>query len=202
MHGPVLERLADLTPVLFIAADTHGTVVAARGAWPAILGWQPGEVVGMKRAFLMHPDDVDAIVAVRAQARAHRTSIEHFQCRMRHKDGSYRWIEWRAPPPDEDDIAMGIGVDITARKAQEQALQTAQEQLRSVLETVPGYISRLTPEGVIEYVNRTYPAVTREQVIGTHLLNWVPPEHRSIMEEAFARVRDGEEVVEITLQAS
>jgi two-component system NtrC family sensor kinase len=77
-----------------------------------------------------------------------------------------------------------------------------EERLRAVLETAPLYISELSPDGVIRYQNRTYDGVTIEQVLGSHVLNWIPPHARGRMQAAIDGVLAGERRVEVEIEGS
>ncbi len=53
---------------------------------------------------------------------------------------------------------------------------------RALAESVPDQIFRLDRSGVIQFVNRVVPPLTREQVIGTDWLAWVPDDQRTRIE--------------------
>ncbi|HMI91821.1 MAG TPA: ATP-binding protein, partial [Polyangiales bacterium] len=78
----------------------------------------------------------------------------------------------------------------------------ADERLRAVLELAPLYVTELSPDGVIRYQNRTYEGVAIDQVIGSHLLNWMPPHARERMQAAIDAVLAGERRVEIEIEGS
>ncbi len=64
----------------------------------------------------------------------------------------------------------------------EASLDQSRENLRSVLETIPDFVLQLAPDLTVQYINRTYPGVRLEEVIGTPILNWIQPEHRAAYE--------------------
>ena len=63
-----------------------------------------------------------------ALVRAGAGVLPHFECRMRHADGSYRDIAWTAA--SEGGAIFSFGRDITQAKAHAKALEQVQEQLR------------------------------------------------------------------------
>jgi PAS domain S-box-containing protein len=107
-------------------AGTDGIIHAVNPAWTEILGYTPDELVGRGYLDFVFPEDADLV------ANAWRTALSNhgmtdFQIRLRHKDGSARWISWRSST--EGDLHYGYGRDITAAKAQEQALAEAERAL-------------------------------------------------------------------------
>ncbi len=100
-----------------------------------IFGVDPAAFRGTKEDFFerVHPDDLPALVAARAHAVAtgETLSIDH---RIVRPDGVVRWVHERADM--QRDAAgrpvsfIGVVQDITDRKQAEEALKTAEEQLR------------------------------------------------------------------------
>lgn len=92
--------------------------------------------------------------------------------------------------------------DTAFSAAQLAELTRARERLRSLLETAPVYILELSPEGVIRYCNRAHSGLSTEQVVGSHVLNWMPPSARPQMQKAIEAVLNGERLVEIVAQGT
>ncbi len=67
-------------------------------------------------------------------------------------------------------------------------VRSDQAKLESMIETVPDFVCRLTPEGVFEYVNRVAPGLTREQVLGRTVFEFTDPADHPVIRAAFARV--------------
>jgi PAS domain S-box-containing protein len=196
-----LERLIDEGPALYLVVDATGSCLEARGAWQALLGLSPDVLLGKRFDVVLHPDDVEPTLRAHAEAFRSARATAHYEARCRHADGSYRWISWTAPPT-ENGIGVAIGIDVTKRRLELAELNRTRSELQSVLETVPFYVTLTDTRGIIAFINRTYPGVTREQVVGTHLLNWLPPESREQMKSAYARVLGGEDRVEFLGQGS
>ena len=111
---------------LLAIVGTDGTFLAVNPAWTTILGWAPEEVVGRHHVGFSHPDDRPASADAYAQALA--GPLLQYENRVRHKDGSYRWISWVAT--SEGDRVYASGRHITAEREARQALESAQDQLR------------------------------------------------------------------------
>ena len=114
---------------LLVVMDPEGKYLRVNPAWTAVLGWSQSELLGKDSQWLLHPDD---------QERAHAEilgvrdgeSIQRFEVRVRHKDGSYRWLSWAAMP-DRGRI-YGRGRHITKLKNAEERLDEARRQLAHV----------------------------------------------------------------------
>ncbi|THD57490.1 MAG: PAS domain-containing sensor histidine kinase [Phenylobacterium sp.] len=120
------DRLWRNTQDLIAVVDAQGVLTAANPAWTEILGWSESEVVGRHHLDLNHPDDAPR--SAEALDRAISEGLPAYESRIRHKDGSYRWISWVASA--EGDLVYASGRHITAEKAAAGELALAQEALR------------------------------------------------------------------------
>ncbi len=121
------DRTWRLSQDLLVVADTDGTLKAVNGTWTDVLGWQEHELVGRHFAEFTHPEDLLATLAVFAgilQAPLTRS----YEYRLRHKDGTFRYLAWTGA--FEDGKVYANGRHTTARREQAQALARAEEQLR------------------------------------------------------------------------
>ncbi|APW36582.1 hypothetical protein RD110_04650 [Rhodoferax koreense] len=110
--------------------------------WPAHLFTQRAK----EYADLIHPDDLERTLSERMQAIAagHPFSIEY---RIRHRDGHWLWVWARGGAVYGEDGAPrwidGVIIDISERKAMEQALRDSEHAYRSLIANVPGVTFRL-----------------------------------------------------------
>ncbi len=98
----------------------------------------------------VHPDDAADI----AGALAHSLSTgEPFtpRCRLRRRDGVYRWTEGRAEALRDDSGAIiqwyGVSVDIDDLVTAQEALRQRERALAQLVETLPAMIDCATPDG-------------------------------------------------------
>ena len=110
--------------IAVIRAD--GIFAAANPAWTTSLGWQPEEIVGQHHLDLTHPEDRAASAA--AHDEAIKDQVPIYECRVRHRDGSYRWIAWVAAT--EGDLTYASGRDVTAEHEAAEALARTEDLLR------------------------------------------------------------------------
>ncbi|WP_207485802.1 hybrid sensor histidine kinase/response regulator [Arenibaculum pallidiluteum] len=129
----VAERTADrdrmwrLSTDVMIVHRLDSTITAVNPAWGTVLGWSEEELLGASALGLIHPDDLKATHVENERLAAGRTT-HRFLNRLRHRDGSYRWISWTAVP--DGSLVHAVGRDVTAEKESEAALQQAEDQLR------------------------------------------------------------------------
>jgi PAS domain S-box-containing protein len=130
--------------------------------YKAMLGFEDHEFPDRSEEWAkrVHPDDLDR---VRGELRAHfksRESISWVEFRMRHKDGSYRWIRSRAfvlrDPTGRVYRMAGSHEDITDRKVAEEELAHERYLLRSLMDTSPDFICFKDREGRYSHVNATF----------------------------------------------
>lgn len=117
----LLEHAADMISVF--DADSRRTY--ASPAYERILGFRPDELVGQPFSVICYPSD--AVIIQQAFARFTQRSFatERFEVRVRHRDGSPRWLDIIAVNRLADPAVGGVVVtsrDITERKALETQL--------------------------------------------------------------------------------
>jgi two-component system NtrC family sensor kinase len=113
---------------MIFVVDADGLMRYASPSMERVLGYRPDELVGRSAFDHIHPDDLAAVLAVNARAKADPGLTDRVEYRFHHKDGSWRTIEAvGCNLPEEPGIA-GIVVnarDVTERKRlQEQLAQT------------------------------------------------------------------------------
>ncbi len=124
--------------------------------WKAMLGYAPQELRSDAAEFFarLHPKDTEAFHRTLEAHLKGLTPAYRLELRLRHRDGSYRWIldQGRVTLRDADGKAlrmMGTHTDITASRA-------AQEELRRLwlaVEQSPNSIMITNAQGDIEFVN-------------------------------------------------
>ncbi|EFL50061.1 multi-sensor hybrid histidine kinase [Solidesulfovibrio fructosivorans JJ]] len=147
----------------------------------------------------IHPDDVEAVLRENRRCATGETDSFVVEYRMRHADGSYRWIVGRgANSKDEKGQVVrmaGSHTDITRRKRDETALRESQDQLAKIF--------RLSPVGLCVSAQRDSRVVDinengarmfgyeKAAVIGReslHLGVWPHPEdRRALVDELVAK---------------
>lgn len=131
---------------LFCIADTEGYFRRLNAQWERSLGYTLAELEGKRFLDFVHPDDLqntlDAIADLKSQK-----EVLNFTNRYRHRDGSYRWIEWRSFP--KGDRIFAAARDITERKRMEEALRESEEKYRAIVDEMQDIFYRTDPGGKI-----------------------------------------------------
>jgi C4-dicarboxylate-specific signal transduction histidine kinase len=94
-----------------------------------MLGWSESDLLGKSSQWLLHPDDRERTRTEIDYLAAGRRTVR-FESRFRHKEGSYRWISWKAVP-DRGRI-YATGRDVTELKDAENALRETRRELAEV----------------------------------------------------------------------
>lgn len=122
------DRIWRLGQDIFAVVDKDGYFRSVNPAWQTILGHAPAEVEGRHQSEFRHPEDFGRSEAWVASVREGRP-VGELEARYVHKDGSHRWISWRAARPD-DGLIYAVGRDVTETRLQAQSLSEAEERLR------------------------------------------------------------------------
>src|SRR5262245_31393893 len=69
-----------------------------------------------------------------------------------------------------------------------EAGRSAKSLLWAVLENAPDYISRLTPDGTLLFINRLVPGSPHRNIVGRSVFEFVPPEWHDSLRACFERV--------------
>lgn len=120
------DRVWAMSQDLLCVLDHRGVLRSVNPAWSSLLGWSEEQLSGRNSEELVHPDDLAPSIGTRATlARGER--LQHFENRMRHADGSYRWISWHAS--EDNGLIYGCGRDVTEQRRAAELLEQAQSAL-------------------------------------------------------------------------
>ncbi|MGJ0426107.1 PAS domain S-box protein [Methylocystis sp.] len=113
------------------------------GHWASMLGYDLSEIEPDVRAWerLIHPDEREEVAARLTDHLEGRCDFYECEHRLRHKDGSWRWILDRGRVVERDAAgrplrAIGTHADVTARHEAESALQDADRRKDEFLATL------------------------------------------------------------------
>lgn len=102
--------------------------------YKAMLGYEDHEFPNVAESWIqsIHPDDKEHCLAANTECLEGRTDHFEVEYRLRHKDGSYRWILGRGASVKDADGDVhriaGTHTDITERKLTEEALRASEER--------------------------------------------------------------------------
>ena len=189
-EGAAMYRfLADNAMDLITRHSSDGRIRFASPATLALLGRVPEEITGQAMVSLTHPDDLQAVQAALVEA-SYFGRDGSAEVRLRRRDGTYVWAEFRCRPAQDGDI-VAVTRDISERKLQEQALVEARDaalgasrakssflanmshELRTPLNAIIGFSEMMTREmfGTIGPRYQEYSRLIHES--GSHLLELI-----------------------------
>ncbi|MFP4439255.1 MAG: PAS domain S-box protein [Chloroflexaceae bacterium] len=144
-----VQQIAAAMPGVLYIYDLilERNVYSNRQMWH-ILGYTAKEIQAMGSTILptlLHPDDTLRAQRHRAhmqQAQANEETVFTFEYRMRHRDGTWRWllsyeIIFTRTSDGQVEQILGIAQDITARKQAEVALHASEARFRSLVDHLP-----------------------------------------------------------------
>jgi PAS domain S-box-containing protein len=129
-----LDRFFSVALDLLCIASMDGYFLRINPAWETTLGYTISELQSRQFLDFVHPDDVASTLAVIAALQA-KQEIPLFVNRYRHRDGSYRWIEWRSIPVGN--LIYAAARDITIRKRAEAQLAAQNVLLSRIAQGEP-----------------------------------------------------------------
>lgn len=121
------QRFFTMSRDLLCVADTTGYFKRVNPAFERTLGFSETELLAAPFVDFVHPEDREVTEAAVAQLSAGQEVVD-FQNRYRCKDGSYRWLSWRAiSEPDNSRLIYAVGRDITDTRLLEAQLRQSQK---------------------------------------------------------------------------
>ena len=144
-----LRRLLEHSPDAVSIVDAKGQTIWTTAAATRLLGYTPEEFAQRPIVEWVHPDDLKQYHALQIQTLAEPGAIVSGMSRLRHKNGSWRWIEGHATNLLADPSIGGIIInyrDITERQQIAAALQDSELRYRTLFEQAADAIVVFDPQ--------------------------------------------------------
>ena len=143
--------------------DERYTMLYLSSEVERLTGYPPEDFLEQRVSFvdLYHPDDVDRIAPCVETALAHNKPF-HLEYRLRHRDGSWRWVEEFGSAVvhegDTDGIQLleGFLGDITAKKQAEEELNEITERFQTAFEKAAIGMALVSTDGLFLQVNQSF----------------------------------------------
>ncbi|HEY9675752.1 MAG TPA: PAS domain S-box protein, partial [Waterburya sp.] len=197
------DRFFNLSMDMLSVSGTDAYFKRLNPAFEQVLGYTNEELRRQPFLDFVHPDDRAATLAeVEKLAQGHLTL--DFENRYRCKDGSYRWLAWKAFPIVEENLIYAIACDVTERKqaeverlqllAQEQQARAEAEAARNqsvnILESITDAFFALDRDWRFTYLNRQAELLLqrkREELLGQVMWDEFPESVGSIFDLEYHR---------------
>lgn len=177
---------------LVLVVEADGVVRHGSSAVGTELGYELAALFGTNILEHVHPEDEDRMSEALAGVVGDARRREPLEFRIRHADGSWRFVEGIATnlldEPEVEGIVFNFR-DVTDRVLAEKALRESEERFRSLVQHATDIITVFDAEGVISYES---PSVERVlgyrpgEMVGKNAFAFVHPEDIGMVREDFA----------------
>jgi PAS domain S-box-containing protein len=188
-----LRTLIDVMPAYVGTALPDGTADFFSQRWLDYFGQTREEAMGWGWAHVIHPDDVDRVLANWQAGLASGEPVEQ-ELRCRRADGVYRWFLNRnlALRDDEGKIVKWYGIlfDIHVLKKTESALQMREHELLNIIETIPAMLWSFWPNGEPNHLSQRlleYFGASFEEFVNRGWVSLIHPDDREENLKVFVR---------------
>jgi diguanylate cyclase (GGDEF)-like protein/PAS domain S-box-containing protein len=150
-----LRGLMASATVVVLTLDQAQNIVSAGDGLHAMFDHSLEDVVGRPLASLVHPEDVVALGLVLAPPLGIRLDETAVELRVRHRDGSWRWMKVTATEHVGSTSAFLLVAmtDISERRRTEDALRLSNDRFRSAFNDAPIGMAVTEPAGRFVQVN-------------------------------------------------
>jgi diguanylate cyclase (GGDEF)-like protein/PAS domain S-box-containing protein len=128
-------RWFEMSNEMLVEASLDGYFLRLSDRWEQTLGWTREELMSRPFREFIHPDDREKTQPLADALDRQPGEVVDFENRYRAKDGSYRWLLWRARSDDQRKYA--VARDITDRKRLEQERQEMLDRMEAMARTDP-----------------------------------------------------------------
>lgn len=174
---------------LLCVINSDGIFEKINPEWEFALGYAPYEMEGEKFTDFLHPDDIEKTLEEAKHQATNKNRVSNFVNRYKHKDGSYRWIEWRSFLLE--DLVYASARDISQRVNAEEALKESEERNKIINSLTSDFVYQIKintkKEKSVIYVSeefKTFTGLTIEDFKENNLINSIfHPEDLKKIEE-------------------
>ena len=178
-------RIWNVSQDMLVVADDQGKFLSVNPAWTSTLGWSEAELTGKTCEWLVHPTDRERWRDELVQLMEGRTTVR-FENRLRHKQGTFCWLSWRAVP--DRGLIYSVVRDITELKDAQAALQMSQRELaRASRQTTMGAMTA----SIAHEINQPLSAIVLNGNAAMRFLSRPQPDLESVRSALQYIVEDG-----------
>lgn len=142
------ERFFTESLDMLCVANFDGYFIRLNPVWEQTLGWTIEELTARPYFEFVHPDDRQVTYREARHLTDANLQTLSFENRYRCKDGSYRWLAWKATPFPSQRLIYAVGRDVTERKLVE-AEMAERTQLATLARDVAVAVTQKQPLPVI-----------------------------------------------------
>lgn len=199
-----LERIAASTPdLLFVFDLLQARTLYINHSLKSVLGYDVDQLTAMQDnpiVSLVHPDDAPQVEQWlgRFQSAADGDVLEH-KHRLRHADGTYRWIVMRASVFDRTSEGLakqiiGIAKDTTDQMRAEEQMAVSEARYRAIVSQATASVAQTDLTGRFLFVNQRFCDILGyqgDELLGLRMQDITDPEDLPHNLELFHRLAKG-----------
>ena len=129
------DRFFALSLDMLCIAHFSGYFKMLNPAWETTLGFSREELQSTPMFEFVHPEDRERTLDQNRRVRSGEQALG-FENRYRCKDGSYKWLLWKATADLDHEVIYSVARDITERKQAEQERERLLRELQAALAEV------------------------------------------------------------------
>ncbi len=187
------RALTENTYDVLVVLDQDGRFRYVSPSAKRVLGYEPKELLGIRNIDLVHPEDAHrpGRMTYKDIPGIPANTVVRDRMRMRHKDGSWRVMDYTGLNLMADPAVQGIigtARDVTDQVNAEEALRQSEEKFRNLIENSNDVISIVGLDGKTKYVSpsiRKVMGYSPEERMGQSFLEIAHPEDRARVTQAF-----------------
>lgn len=177
-------NLANFVPVITWTTNEAGAVEFFNSRWYEYTGLTKENSLGSEWQVAIHPDDAERVKKVWGDSVL--TGNDYvLEYRLRRLDGAYRWFKASGiatgSQADKSTNWFGTCVDIHDQKEKTDFLVASGKALTAIIEAVPQYIWRATPDGAFDYASDrflTFVGQPKEKILKSGWADVVHPDDK------------------------
>ncbi|MEO6739046.1 MAG: PAS domain S-box protein [Chthoniobacteraceae bacterium] len=180
--------------------DLQTNAVYFSPEWKSQIGYRGDELANRFEEWQgrVHPEDLDPVLRKLAAYFDNPQSPHEVELRLRHKDGSYRWIygqgDMLRDAAGKPVRMLGCHIDVTERKRAEEAVSESEARYRRIVDTAEEGVWTIDTQEKISFVNPKMARMlgyTVEEILGCRLYDFMDDEARAEAIEYVKRRKDG-----------
>jgi formate hydrogenlyase transcriptional activator len=187
--------------------DLNGRFLAVNRAYAKMLGYSEEELRRLTFMEITKEDYRDANWELVSELLAGKRQQFQVEKQYRRKDGTMLWVSNNVSlvPGTESmpQFIMALSEDITERKQAEEALLKSEDELRTIIETIPTFVVSALPDGSVDFLSQSlleYTGFSREQLLGWGWRDFVHPEDAERAENKWRVALAGGEPLEVEVR--
>jgi len=187
----IYRSLIDQSVEMVYLHDTEGQILEVNRAAIKWTGYTKEELLSMN-VFDLHPYTEGRENVIR-EWKNWRAGIDNITLEFEHrrKDGKLLPVEISTGKVivGKHELMLALVRDVSERREAAKIIEESRNWYRALAEDIPVLITRVSPEGIITYVNKASAEIIGlppEEITGSDFFSFVPEEYRETVKDSFA----------------